>query len=75
MDRLQELVRLHRMETGTCEVATLLGLSRTTERQYRTVLAGAGLLHGAPDALPPLETLKAAVEAALPPKRPPQSTT
>jgi transposase len=75
MDRLQELVRLHRMETGPCEVARLLGLSRTTERQYRTVLAGAGLLHGAPDALPPLETLKAVVEAALPPKRPPQSTT
>lgn len=75
MDRLQELVRLHRMETGPCEVARLLGLSRTTERQYRTVLAGAGFLEGAPDAIPPLETLKAVVEAALPPKRPPQSTT
>ena len=34
MDRLQELVRLHRMETGPCDVARLLGLSRTTERQY-----------------------------------------
>jgi transposase len=75
MDRLQELVRLHRMETGSCEVARLLGLSRTTERQYRIVLDAAGLLRGSPDELPALETLRAAVEAALPPKRPPQSTT
>ena len=75
MDRLQELVRLHRMETGPCEVARLLGLSRTTERQYRAVLEAAGLLRGSPDELPALETLKAVVEAALPPKPPPQSTT
>jgi hypothetical protein len=75
MDRLQELVRLHRMDTGSCEVARLLGLSRTTERQYRTVLDAAGLLRGSADELPALETLKAAVEAALPPKQPPQSTT
>jgi transposase len=75
MDRLQELVRLHRMETGPCEVARLLGLSRTTERQYRIVLEAAGLLRGLPEELPALETLKAVVEAALPPKKPPQSTT
>src|SRR6266545_1379733 len=31
---VKELLRLHRMETGPCEVARLLGLSRTTERQY-----------------------------------------
>jgi transposase len=75
MDRLQELVRLHRMETGPCDVARLLGLSRTTERQYRAVLDAAGLLRGEVDDLPLLETLKAAVEAALPPTKAPQSTT
>jgi hypothetical protein len=74
MDRLQELVRLHRMETGPCEVARLLGLSRTTERQYRTVLERAGLLRGSPDELPAPEALRAAVDAALPPKPAPQST-
>jgi transposase len=75
MDRLQELVRLHRMETGPCEVARLLGLSRTTERQYRAVLEAAGLLRGAVDDLPLLETLRAAVTAALPPAKAPQSST
>ena len=35
MDRLQELVRLHRMGTGEREVARLLGMSPTTERSYR----------------------------------------
>lgn len=75
MDRLQELVRLHRMATGPCEVARLLGLSRTTERQYRAVLQAAGLLAGPIDDLPPLEMLKAVVDAALPPKKAKQSTT
>ena len=74
MDRLQELVRLHRMETGPCEAARLLGLSRTTERQYRLVLEAAGLLRGSVEELPALEVLKAAVLAALPPKDTPQST-
>jgi transposase len=75
MDRLQELVRLHRMKTGPCEVARLLGLSRNTERQYRAVLEAAGLLCGSADELPALEALKEVVVAALPPKRAPQSTT
>lgn len=75
MDRLQELVRLHRMKTGPCAVARLLGLSRNTERQYRTVLGAAGLLDGSVDELPALEALKAVVLAALPPKKAPQSTT
>jgi transposase len=63
------------MDTGPCEVARLLGLSRTTERQYRAVLEAAGLLRGSAEELPALETLKAIVEAALPPKKAPQSTT
>ncbi len=36
--------------------ARLLGLSRTTERQYGTVLEAAGLLRGSADELPALET-------------------
>jgi transposase len=74
MDRLQELVRLHRMETGPCEVARLLGMSRNTERMYRAVIEAAGLLRGTVDDLPALETLKAIVIAALPPKDAPQCT-
>ncbi len=74
MDRLQELVRLHRMETGACEVARLLGMSRNTERVYRAVLEDAGLLRGALDDLPALDVLKAIVVATLPPKDSPQST-
>src|SRR6202000_1218903 len=37
--------------------------------------AGGGRVRGRPDGTPPLETLKAIIEAALPSKRPPQSTT
>jgi len=67
MHRLQELVRLHRMKTGARETARLLRMSPNTERQYREALAAAELLEGDPTALPPLETLRAAVEAAYPP--------
>ena len=61
MDQLQELVRLHRMGTGCREVARLLAISQNTERQYREILAGEGLLAGAADALPELAELRAAV--------------
>jgi len=74
MDRLQELVRLHRMEAGACEVARLLGMSRNTERVYRAILEDAGLLRGSLDELPALDVLKAIVVAALPPKDAPQNT-
>lgn len=70
MDRLQELVRLHRMGTGTREAARLLGMGRNTAREYRQALANAGLLDGAVDALPDPEQLRAAVTAAKPPARP-----
>jgi hypothetical protein len=43
MDRLQELVRLHRMGSGARDVARLLGMSPNTERVYRIVLKSAGL--------------------------------
>jgi transposase len=53
------------MGTGYCEIARLLGMSRTTERQYREAIAAAGLLTGADDDLPALDVLRATVEAAL----------
>lgn len=72
MDRLLELVRLHRMGTGSREVARLLRMGPNTERQYRQALAQAGLLDGEPSQLPELDVLKSAVLAALPSKVPPQ---
>jgi transposase len=72
MDRLQELVRLHRMGTGAREVARMLQMSPNTEREYRGALAAAGLLAGAVDEVPALELLRAAVEQQLPAKPPPQ---
>jgi DNA-binding IclR family transcriptional regulator len=67
MHRLQDLVRLHRLGTGVRLVARRLGMSPNTERTYRHALAAQGLLAGDPDALPELETLRHAIETALPP--------
>ncbi|MEZ4319804.1 MAG: hypothetical protein R3F61_19980 [Myxococcota bacterium] len=61
MQRLQELVRLHRKGTRVREVARLLKMSPNTERHFRQKLAAAGLLEGPETELPALETLKAAV--------------
>jgi transposase len=72
MDRLQELVRLHRMGTGAREVARILSVSPTTERTYRTALDAEGLLAGPADEVPLLEVLRAAVEKRLPAATPPQ---
>jgi transposase len=69
---LQELVRLHRMGVGARSVARSLSISPNTERQYREVLAEAGLLAGAVDALPSLEALKDAVAIGLPARVAPQ---
>jgi transposase len=74
MDRLQELVRLHRMGSGGREVARLLGMSPNTERAYRLALEAAGLLAGPIADLPTLERLKAAIEDRLPRKAPAQQT-
>ncbi len=73
MDRLQELVRLHRMGTGAREVARLLSMSPNTERTYREALEREGLLGGDAEQLPELDVLKAAVTRALPAAAPPQS--
>ncbi len=68
MHDLQELVRLHRMNTGFREVARLLGISPNTERQYRLALLEAGLLEGPVDQLPDLSVLRGAVLVAKPEK-------
>lgn len=72
MHRLQELVRLHRLKTGSREVARLLGMSPNTERAYRLAIADAGLLDGDPDALPELVELRARVLARWPEQAKPQ---
>jgi transposase len=72
VDRLRELVRLHRMGTSSVETARLLRMSVNTERPYRLALEKAGLLKGPVDDLPELEVLKAAVVQFLPPKVRPQ---
>ena len=72
MQRLQELVRLHRMGTRCREVARLLRMGPEAERLHREILEAAGLLQGSPDDLPPLNALRQAVEAARPPKTGPQ---
>jgi transposase len=72
MDRLQELVRLHRMGTGAREVARMLGMSPNTERSYREALKTEQLLEGVADDIPPLDVLRAAVERQLPVVAPPQ---
>ena len=46
MDRLQELVRLHRMGTGARKVARLLAMGPNTERTYRRALEQAEILYG-----------------------------
>jgi transposase len=72
MHRLQELVRLHRLQTGSREVARLLGMSPNTERAYRLAIADAGLLDGDPEALPELVELRAHVLARWPEQAKPQ---
>jgi transposase len=66
MDRLLELVRLHRMGTGARDVARLLSMSPNTERNWRTVLSAAGLLAGPVDELPDLALLRQALPQRVP---------
>lgn len=72
MDRLRELVRLHRKQTPVREIARLLRMGPGTERKYRLALQAAGVLDGPADELPELAELRAIVEAAHPRRRPPQ---
>ena len=61
MHRLQELVRLHRLGTGSRAVAKLLSMSPNTERRYRVALKAEGLLAGNDKELPATEILREAV--------------
>jgi transposase len=72
MDRLQELVRLHRMGTGARKVARMLRMSPNTEREYRQALEKEELLDGPAEDIAPLEVLRAAIERQLPMVAPPQ---
>lgn len=72
MDRIQELLRLHRMGTGCRKVAKLLKMGPVQEKEYRQALMKAGLFEGSPEDLPSLEKLKAAVIEYRPPKLAPQ---
>jgi transposase len=58
------------MDTGARDCAQLLRMGPNTERSYRRALSAAGLLDGDPEALPPLDVLKAAVEQQLPKSTP-----
>ncbi len=66
MHRLQELVRLYRMDTTVRDRARLLRMSTRTEQRYRAALETAGLLEGDPDDLPTRAELTTAVTAAMP---------
>ena len=70
MHRLQELVRLHRQGVAPRATCRLLMMSPKTETKYRGAIATAGLLAGDETDLPPLDVLRAAVEATHPPAPP-----
>lgn len=70
MDKLRELVRLHRRGFTARRVARTLKMSPNTERAHRLRLEAAGLLDGDADELPDLDTLaKACAQTATPPKQ------
>lgn len=74
MHRLREVVRPHRLGASGRVTARRLQIGRNTLRRYREALAKAGLLAGAPDALPEPEALAAALAAHLPEQPGPQET-
>lgn len=71
MHRLQELVRLHRLERSSRDISRLLSMGRDTIRTYVTALKNAELLEGSPDELPAPEVLTAAVKECVAPAPPP----
>ncbi len=72
MHRLQEMVRLHRMNIGARKIARQLKMSPNTEREYRRALLPLGFLDGDPDDLPSLTVLREAVQSTIPSKEPHQ---
>lgn len=75
MHRIQEVVRLHRLGTSARNIARQLSMGRDTIRAALTSIERAGLLDGAPDALPELDALASALhdDAASPPAPSPSS--
>jgi transposase len=63
MHRLQEVIRLHRLGKSARRIARHLSMGRVTIRGYLEILARAGVLDGAPDALPELDVLAGLVRA------------
>jgi hypothetical protein len=72
LSRIQELVRLHRVGEKPRKIARLLSMSPNTERFYRRLLDEAGMLNGAPDAMPKLDAMRVAIEQRAPAVIPPQ---
>jgi transposase len=66
MDRLMELVRLHRMGKPRRELCRMLVMSPKTVTKYVAALRSAGLLEGDPSQLPEAGQLTAAVTDAYP---------
>lgn len=62
MDRLQDLVRLHRRGVAVRRIARTLRMGRNTVTDYSEALLAAGLLEGDPEELPEPSDLRAAVE-------------
>lgn len=73
MHRLQEAVRLHRLENSRRSIAGSLKMGRATLRRYFSALEAAGLLDGDPSDLPDLAELRAAATAGVPRKPAPQA--
>ena len=76
MQRVQELVRLHRLGESTRDIAKRLRMGRDTIRAHLDALRAAGLLDGPPDALPEGDVLRAVLgeHLAVPKSTPPTST-
>lgn len=66
MHRLQEVIRLHRLGQSCRRIARQLGMGRDTIRHHLRILAQAGLLEGAPEALPDLTVLAGLMRERLP---------
>ena len=74
MVRPRELLRLHREGSSARRIAQRLQMGRNTVRQYQVALRAAGLLEGAPEALPEEEELQAASQGSQSPAPQEQSS-
>jgi transposase len=69
MHRLHEMVRLHRMEASSREIARQLRMGRDTIRCYLRGLRRAGLLEGAVGDLPDVSELRSGIGEQAPAKK------